>query len=241
MTRSRAERIRALASGAMTALAAVALPLGAGYGVVRLFTPTWHSRYFPWLTGRALGIAAYLALTALVMLGVWMRHPWRLRYPLLHAETRLRLHVTLATATVALVAGHLVVLASDRYAGVGCVGAFVPFRATYRPTAVALGVIAMLLMVVVFATARTAGRPGSRHWLVYHRLAAGNYFLVWFHGVMAGTDTAALRVVYVTTGAGVAVLVVTRYALVRRRTSRPEGLAAPVSPLDLTTRDAVPS
>ena len=210
------ERVRSALAWTMTALAAVALPLAAGYLFARLFAPTLQSRYFPWLTGRALGIAAYVALSSLVLLGVWMRHPWRLRRPLLHAETRLRVHATLATATVTLVAGHLVTLASDKYAGVGWAGAFIPFRAHYRPTAVALGVIAMIFMVVLFATARSAGRLGARHWLAYHRLAALNFVLVWLHGVMAGTDTVALRLLYVVSGGLVAALASTRYLLSRR-------------------------
>lgn len=227
------ERGRGALAWVLTALAAVALPLGAGYGFARLFAPTLQSRYFPWLTGRALGIAAYVALTALVILGVWMRHPWRLRRPLLHAETRLRVHATLATATMTLVAGHLVTLASDKYAGVGWIGAFVPFRAQYRPTAVALGVVAMAFMVVLFATARSAGRLGARHWLAYHRLAALNFVLVWLHGVMAGTDTVALRLLYVGSGAVVAALTSTRYLLTRRPRSlldTPDTPSAPASP-----------
>jgi len=235
------DRARGVAAWILTGLAAVALPLGAGFGFARLFAPTLHSRYFPWLTGRALGIAAYIALTALVILGVWMRHPWRLRRPLVHSETRLRVHATLATATIALVAGHLVSLASDKYAGVGWIGAFVPFKATYRPTAVALGVIAMLFMVLLFATARSAGRLGARHWLAYHRLAVVNFALVWFHGVMAGTDTSALRLLYVATGGVVVFLTMTRYALARRErfdedaepelevTGRSASMAAPAS------------
>ena len=216
MSASSGDRIRNALAWVLTGLAAVALPLGAGFGFARLFAPTLHSKYFPWLTGRALGIAAYIALTALVILGVWMRHPWRLRRPLVHSETRLRVHATLATAALALVAGHLVSLASDKYAGVGWIGAFVPFQAQYRPTAVSLGVIAMLFKVLLFATARSAGRLGARHWLAYHRLAAINFGLVWFHGVMAGTDTAALRILYVLTGGVVVFLTMTRYALVRR-------------------------
>ena len=209
------DRGRAVGAWVLTGVAAVALPLGAGYGFARLFAPTLQSRYFPWLTGRALGIAAYVALTALVMLGVWMRHPWRARRPLLHAETRLRVHATLATATIALVAGHLISLASDKYAGVGWVGAFVPFRAHYRPTAVSLGVIAMVFMVVLFVTARAAGRVGARHWLAYHRLAVANFALVWFHGVLAGTDTPSLRLLYVVSGGAVVALTATRYLLGR--------------------------
>ena len=216
MNTSWGERSRSILTWILTGLAAVALPLAAGFGFARLFAPTLHSRYFPWLTGRALGIAAYLALTALVLLGVWMRHPWRLRRPVVHSETRLRVHATLATATIALVAGHLASLASDKYAGVGWIGAFVPFKAVYRPTAVALGVMAMLFMVLLFVTARSAGRIGARHWLLYHRLAVANFALVWFHGVLAGTDTGALRLLYVASGGVVVFLTLTRYTMDRR-------------------------
>ena len=210
------ERTRGVAAWLLIGVATVALPLVAGFVFARLFAPTLQSRYFPWLTGRALGIAAYIALTALVLLGVWMRHPWRLRRPVVHAETRLRVHATLATATITLVAGHLVALASDKYAGVGWIGAVVPFAATYRPTAVALGVMGMLSMVLLFATARSAGRRGARHWHNYHRLAIINFALVWFHGVTAGTDTSALRALYVISGGTVVFLAMTRYALIRR-------------------------
>jgi len=224
------DRLRGIAAWFFTAIAAVGLPLAAGFGFARMFAPTLHSRYFPWLTGRALGIAAYISLTALIVLGVWMRHPWRLRRPLVHSETRLRVHATLATATLAIVAGHIVVLATDKYAGVGWIGAFVPFKAVYRPTAVALGVIAMLFMVVLFATARTAGRLGSRHWLWYHRLAVVNFGLVWFHGVLAGTDTAALRLLYVFTGGAVVFLTLTRYTMGRRRRDDLELIESIVAP-----------
>jgi DMSO/TMAO reductase YedYZ heme-binding membrane subunit len=225
------ERARAVLTWSLTGVAAVALPLAAGFGVARLFAPTLHSRYFPWLTGRALGIAAYLALTSLVLLGIWMRHPWRLRRPVMHSETRLRAHATLASATVALVAGHVVALASDKYAGVGWMGAIIPFRATYRPTAVALGVIAMLFMVLLFATARSAGRRGARHWLFYHRLASVNFVLVWLHGVLAGTDTAALRPLYVGTGGVVAFLAMTRYSVERWSQRREDIIEVPGPPV----------
>jgi hypothetical protein len=225
------ERARTLLAWALTSAAVLALPLAAGFGFARLFAPTLHSRYFPWLTGRALGIAAYLALTALVLLGIWMRHPWRLRRPVVHSETRLRVHATLASATIALVAGHVVSLASDKYAGVGWIGAIVPFKALYRPTAVALGVIAMLFMVLLFATARSAGRRGARHWLIYHRLASANFVLVWLHGVMAGTDTAVLRPLYVGTGGVVAFLAMTRYSVDRWSQRGDDIIEAPGAPV----------
>ncbi|HUX05419.1 MAG TPA: hypothetical protein VMV53_11025 [Acidimicrobiales bacterium] len=211
MTRPWSERLGGAATWLLMAVAALALPLAAGFGFARLFAPTLHSRYFPWITGRALGIAGYVALCALVALGIWIRHPWRFRWPLVHGETRLRLHVTLAVATLALVVGHLTALASDAYAGVGWRGAFIPGLSQYRTFAVALGVTAFLFMVLLAITARSAGRLAGRHWLSTHRLALATFVLVWFHGVLAGTDTSALRIVYALSGAAVAALAFTRY------------------------------
>jgi DMSO/TMAO reductase YedYZ heme-binding membrane subunit len=207
--------VRSATTWLVTALAAIVLPLAAGFGFARLFAPTVHSKYFPWITGRALGIAGFVSLTALVVLGLWMRHPWRVRRPIVHSETRLRLHATLGAATIALVVGHLAALASDSYAGVGWAGAFVPGLARYRTFAVSLGVISLFFMLLLSVSARAAGRRGARRWSTYHRYALLAFITVWFHGVLAGTDTAALRVLYVATGVGVGVLALTRYSAAR--------------------------
>jgi predicted ferric reductase len=222
MTRSSSDHVRGATSWLVTALAALVMPLAAGFGFAQLFAPTLHSRYFPWITGRALGIAAFISLSALVALGIWMRHPWRLRRSFGHSETRLRLHAALATATLALVAGHLVALATDHYAGVGWKGAFVPGLSQYRTFAVSLGVIALFFMVLLTATARAAGRRGARHWSAIHRFAILTYILVWFHGVLAGADTSALRGLYVATAAFIAGLALTRYGAARPTTPTPD-------------------
>jgi DMSO/TMAO reductase YedYZ heme-binding membrane subunit len=224
VNRSSPERLRGAASWLVTAVAAIILPLAAGFGFARLFAPTLHSRYFPWITGRALGIAGFISLSALVALGIWTRHPWRLRRPLIHSETRLRLHASVATATVALVAGHLVALATDRYAGVGWIGAFVPGLSRYRTFAVALGVIALFSMILLFVSARAAGRRGARHWSAIHRFAILTYVLVWFHGVLAGADTTALRGLYVATAVGIGTLAVTRYSTARSPAPAPSDI-----------------
>lgn len=213
--------LRERASGGLATAGAVALavlaPIGAGYLFAGAIAPSVTSRDFPWVTARALGIAAYLSLTALVLVGTWMRHPWRSSWLLGHGESRLRAHTALGAATLALLAGHVAFLATDAYAGVGWAGALVPGLAHYRPLAVALGVCSLEVMVAIAATARFAGRRGTRHWLAVHRLSAGAFLLAWAHGVLAGTDTAHLRWVYVVTGALVTVAVASRWVVAAYR------------------------
>jgi DMSO/TMAO reductase YedYZ heme-binding membrane subunit len=182
-----------------------------GYLLVRVALPVSHDRYFPWIVGRACGLGAYVMLFFLVTLGMWLRHPWRHRFAWLHAETQLRLHSVAGMACVVLVGGHLVSLALDKWAGVGWIGTVVPLKATYRPRPVAVGVLAFYALLAVILTARFGGRLVGRRWLTVHRLALPTLAMVWFHGVLAGTDTPRLRWFYAVTGLFVAVLAATRW------------------------------
>jgi hypothetical protein len=205
---TRQDRARTVGHVAALGLGAGLLATSAGMLTVSI-APSLHSRYLPWITGRSLGIASYACLVLLFGLGIFLRHPWRARLGV-HPEVLLRAHAVLASATALLVLAHLSALASDPYAGVGWLGAFVPGLSHYRTVAVGLGIGAMASMFLITGTARLAGRRGSRHWLVYHRLAGATLLLAWFHGVLAGTDAVALLPLYLITGALLSVLVATR-------------------------------
>lgn len=170
-----------------------------------------HNKMLPWILGRSLGVASYLALTALVVLGIWLRHPWRNRLWSPRPESLLRAHVVLAACTVVLLAGHLVSIALDHYAGVGWIGTFVPWQAQYRPTAVAIGTIALYGIVLVVGTAALAGSIGKRVWFPIHTVSAVLFCLCLVHGAMAGSDSHTLRWVYVITGGIVATVQTTRW------------------------------
>lgn len=164
----------------------------------------------PWVVGRGLGIAAYLCLVALTALGLWLRHPWRLRWTRPAPLTQMWIHASLAAVTGLLVAGHIVALALDSFAGVGWTGAFVPGQSVYRPLAVGLGTLALYTGLAVGLSVPLAGRLLRRAWLPVHRLASLAFALVWTHGLLAGSDTPRLRLVYVATGAAVVALSLTR-------------------------------
>jgi sulfoxide reductase heme-binding subunit YedZ len=164
----------------------------------------------PWILGRGLGLAAYLSLTALTVVGLWLRHPWRTRVTVPRPEALLRAHAALAAATLLVLAGHIVALVLDPWAGVHWVGAAVPGRSGYRPFAVALGTVSVYLAVIVAGTAALAGRIVRRAWLPVHRVALAVFATAWLHGVLAGSDAGRLTVMYVATGAIVGVVAATR-------------------------------
>lgn len=195
---------------ALMALGVLGATTGAGYVAVRFAMPLVHDRYLPWIAGRTFGMAAYGAIFLLVLVGLWLRHPWRSRWTVLHPEVLLRLHATLGASVIVLVAGHVTSLALDRYAGVGWSGAFIPGAALYRPLPVAVGVCAVYGLLIVAGTAGIGGRLAGRAWRPLHLLALPVFAAVWCHGLLAGSDGMRLRVMYGITGSLVVALALTR-------------------------------
>jgi len=103
------------------------------------------------------------------------------------------------------------VLATDKYAGVGWWGTFVPMGSTYRPLPVTLGVIALWAGLAAGLTAALAGRISRRAWWPIHKVAILSLVLVWLHGIFAGIDTPVLLAMYIVTGGLVVFVAVSRY------------------------------
>jgi hypothetical protein len=183
-----------------------------GWLVGRVTAAVAGDRNAPWIIGRAAGISAYLLMVLLVLTGLVLSHPGRSRLRRPGPATRIRLHVSLAIFTLVLTALHVVVLATDSYAGVGWRGTFVPMGSSYRPAPVTLGVIGLYAGLLAGLTAGLAGhRVVSRIWWPVHKVAAVALALVWGHGVLAGIDTPLLLWLYLLTGAAVLALAAWRY------------------------------
>jgi hypothetical protein len=164
-----------------------------------------------WVLARASGVTSYVLLVVLVATGLVLSHPWSRAIRKPSAASRLGLHVSLATFTLAFTALHVIVLATDPWAKVGWQGAILPMASTYRPVAVTLGVIAVWAGLITGITARLAGSIAARVWWPVHKVAAAMLVLVWTHSVLAGTDIVALRGFYLATGFAVVGLAVSRY------------------------------
>jgi sulfoxide reductase heme-binding subunit YedZ len=65
----------------------------------------------------------------------------------------------------------------------------VPGLSTYRPAAVALGVLAGELMLLVYASFSLRKRIGMKAWRALHRLTYAVFAGGTLHGLAAGTDS----------------------------------------------------
>jgi predicted ferric reductase len=157
-------------------------------------TSSYQAEMRVWMAARATGIVALVLLASLVVLGILLSHPEQSRWK--QAKRIFPWHESLWVFVVAFLAVHVVSLVVDRYAGVGVLGALVPGTSEYRSVPVALGVVAMYALLITVLTARFTSILPSGLWLRLHRLSAVVLGFAWSHGVLAGTDTAALRPLY---------------------------------------------
>jgi methionine sulfoxide reductase heme-binding subunit len=149
-----------------------------------------------WLTARATGLVGFGLLTAQVVFGLVLSHP--------HNKTTWRLskrifpwHDHLWVFVMAFLVAHIVSLIADPKADVGLLGAFIPGMSRYRSVPVALGTLSLYAFLITALTARQTNLLPPGRWLTLHRLAIAIFALTWVHGMLAGTDSNALRPIYI--------------------------------------------
>jgi sulfoxide reductase heme-binding subunit YedZ len=140
-----------------------------------------------WILARAAGLTAYGLVTASVLAGLMLRSrpaPARLR-PRVVADV----HRTLALLGLGALVLHAAALALDSFARVTPLALVVPGLAPRLRLAVALGVLAGDLMLLVIASSSLRRRIGFRVWRRLHWLTFAVFAAASAHGIMAGTDS----------------------------------------------------
>lgn len=142
----------------------------------------------PWLLSRATGFAAFAALSLDVIAGLLVSTRAGDRW-IARGHT-IDLHGWLSPVALALVAGHAVVLLADGYIRFDALDVLVPFASPYRPVAVAIGVVAAYLALVVHASFGLRKRLGAKTWRRLHYLSFVAFVAAAVHAILAGTDAA---------------------------------------------------
>jgi methionine sulfoxide reductase heme-binding subunit len=140
-----------------------------------------------WYLSRASGIVAWLMLTASVLWGIilatdlfptWRRPAWILS-----------MHRWLAGLTIFFIVGHVGTILADSSVHFRVVDVLVPYASSWRPTAVAVGVVCVWAIFAVEVTALAAKRLSKKWWRDIH---LAGYWIFWatcIHAALAGTDT----------------------------------------------------
>jgi hypothetical protein len=138
-----------------------------------------------WYVARAAGLVAFGFLTLSVWLGLAMSTR-------LLGNTRQKMlfgwHQTLAWTGLSMLALHAGALLFDPTLHFGLASVLVPFASPWRPAAVAAGVVAGWLTLMLAASFRMRKRIGQKGWRRLHYSSFAAFFLALGHALTSGTD-----------------------------------------------------
>lgn len=138
-----------------------------------------------WLVARSAGLVAFGLLTLSVWPGLAMST--RLLGPK-RTKPLLALHRTLAWTGLFMVALHLGAILLDPVLHFGVLAVLVPGAATWRPGAVALGVVAGWLSLALAASFNARRWIGQKGWRRLHYASFAAFWLALGHALLVGTD-----------------------------------------------------
>jgi DMSO/TMAO reductase YedYZ heme-binding membrane subunit len=168
-----------------------------------------------WYTARSAGLVSAALLAASVIWGLALSTAPRGARP--RPAWRLDLHRYLGGLSVIFVAVHVLAIMADSYIGFGWVQVLVPFTSTWRPWAIAFGVVALYLLVAVELTSLARQRLPRPLWRRLHFLSFPLLVVAEMHLFMAGTDAGSRPVLGTAVAVNVVIAVLTASRVMQAR------------------------
>ena len=176
-----------------------------------------------WYAARAAGIAAYVLISFVVVLGLTMARNVRLRRWPKYALEDVHRFAGLLVGTFLVI--HVVTIAMDAWLPFSFASIVLPFVSRYRPVWVAFGIVAAELLLALAITNHYRDRLPYRFWRRTHYLNFAVWALATVHGIASGTDRSApwFLAVYALSTASVGAATAWRFG----RNRLPAGRSAP--------------
>ena len=149
--------------------------------------------HFFWITSRSAGIAALLASSAAVALGLLMGRR--------KGKDLRTLHEALSLATMVALAVHAFALLGDGYLKPSLADVTLPFLLDYERWWTSLGIVGGWLFVILGLSYYVRGKIGPARWRKLHRFTALAWVLGVVHALGAGTDAGAVWFLLAAAGA----------------------------------------
>jgi hypothetical protein len=165
-----------------------------------------------WMAIRGSGIIAYILLAGSTIWGLLITT--RVLGRAVKAKPVVWFHESLAIASLLATGLHMYLLYNDDYSDFAYRELFVPGASPWRPLAVAWGVTAFHMLLIVTVSFYVKKWISQDAWRTIHFASFGTFLAAALHGMFSGTDTGhpAVTGMYVGTLAVVAMLVVIRVA-----------------------------
>jgi sulfoxide reductase heme-binding subunit YedZ len=149
-----------------------------------------------WFATRGAGIVSLILFSVVACLGLLaVARTQSDRWP---RFLTVELHRSLALLSIVFLGIHIATAIVDPFTSLGLAAAIVPLASSYRPLAVALGVVSVDLTLAVIVTSLLRERVGQRVWRLIHWASYASWPLAVLHTLTAGSDAFALWMLAVT-------------------------------------------
>jgi len=162
---------------------------------------------FWWYTARSAGLVSAALLAASVLWGLALSTAPRGARP--RPAWRLDLHRYLGGLSVIFVAVHVLGILADSFVPFSAIQVLVPFTSTWKPLPVAIGIVALYLLLAVELTSLARQRLPRRLWRRLHFLSFPLFVMAQVHLLTAGTDAGSPLVLATVGVVDVAIVVLT--------------------------------
>ena len=172
-----------------------------------------------WYVARGAGMSSWLSGATSVTTGLLMSGKATMRP---RPNWQLDLHRHQGAVCLSMLALHIGALVADSYSHFTISSILVPMVSGWKPLAVATGIVAMYLFVIVEMTSLLRKRISKRTWHIVHLSSLIAYLLSTAHFVQAGTDhgrAPVLLTVVVMTGLNLGLLSFRILAVPRTRSA----------------------
>ncbi len=181
------------------------------------------NEHLAWYVSRGTGIVAWGLIVASMVWGFLYAtrvlgrraRPWWM----------LGVHRFLGALAVVFVIVHVLAIVADNYTSFGVVDVLVPFASAWKPIPVALGIVAMYVLVTVEITSLLQRHLPRTAWRQIHLASYGLFGFATLHALTAGTDVRAVVIGGLAIGIGAAVALFALLSWVWRAEPRPGRMA----------------
>ena len=167
----------------------------------------------PWYIARSAGIASYILMFLIVILGIGMTTGSIYSY--INPVKSWLIHKYLGLAVGITLLIHIFSLLFDKFMNFGLKDVLIPFYSNFSPIFMSLGILGFYILLIVIFTSLWIRLKYKRTWRSVHYFVYALFVFSLFHGLFIGTDsnTLLMRIVYISTGLIFLILIIYRFVL----------------------------
>ena len=139
-----------------------------------------------WYTARSAGIVTLILFTLVMALGIMTAT--RVGGKPLPRFAVAEIHRRISLLACVFLAIHIVASVVDSYVTIGIAGVFIPFASPYKTVWVAMGAVALDLILAVMITSLLRNRINNEVWRAIHWISYLAWPIALLHTIFIGTD-----------------------------------------------------